>query len=199
MRAVVQTVSRASVTVEDEVVGAITDGLLVLVGDVQQARLVEEIAHQLHSDRQAVHEPARQAHRRAAREIGRDGVDVVQVHRHRVVHLRVQLERDVRRGRPEDEVALLEDLAEEGHVLPQKILEWRQFSKLRSTYTDALPAHILPDTGRVHTSYALAATPTGRLSSSEPKLQKIPIRTEARRKIRRAFVAEPGLKLVSAE
>jgi len=94
---------------------------------------------------------------------------------------------------------VLEDLAEEGHVLPQKILEWRQLSKLRSTYTDALPNHIDPATGRVHTSYALAATPTGRLSSSDPNLQNIPIRTEEGRKIRRAFVAEKGFQLVSAD
>jgi DNA polymerase-1 len=94
---------------------------------------------------------------------------------------------------------VLEDLAEEGHELPQKILEWRQFSKLRSTYTDALPEFVNRETGRVHTSYALAATPTGRLSSSDPNLQNIPIRTEAGRKIRRAFVAEKGFKLVSAD
>jgi DNA polymerase-1 len=94
---------------------------------------------------------------------------------------------------------VLEDLAEEGHELPSKILEWRQLSKLRSTYTDALPNFINPETGRVHTSYALAATPTGRLSSSDPNLQNIPIRTEEGRKIRRAFVAEKGMKLVSAD
>src|SRR5690606_32708160 len=78
---------------------------------------------------------------------------------------------------------ILEDLAEEGHELPQKILEWRQFSKLRSTYTDALPEYVNRETNRVHTSYALAATPTGRLSSSDPNLQNTPIRTEAGRKI----------------
>jgi DNA polymerase-1 len=94
---------------------------------------------------------------------------------------------------------VLEDLAEEGHELPQKILEWRQLTKLRSTYTDALPNFINKETGRVHTSYALAATPTGRLSSSDPNLQNIPIRTEEGRKIRRAFVAEKGMKLVSAD
>jgi DNA polymerase-1 len=93
----------------------------------------------------------------------------------------------------------LEDLAEQGHELPRKILDWRQVSKLRSTYTDALPGYVNPDTHRVHTSYALAATPTGRLSSSEPNLQNIPIRTEEGRKIRRAFVASPGMKLVSAD
>ena len=93
----------------------------------------------------------------------------------------------------------LEDLAEQGHALPRKILDWRQVSKLRSTYTEALPTYVNPTTHRVHTSYALAATSTGRLSSSEPNLQNIPVRTEEGRKIRRAFVAAPGMKLVSAD
>jgi DNA polymerase I len=94
---------------------------------------------------------------------------------------------------------VLDELAEQGHMLPQKILEWRQLTKLKSTYTDALPNHINPTTKRVHTSYALAATPTGRLSSSEPNLQNIPVRTEEGRKIRRAFVAAPGYRLASAD
>ena len=93
----------------------------------------------------------------------------------------------------------LEELAEQGHQLPRKILDWRQVSKLRSTYTEAVPNHVNPTTHRVHTSYALAATSTGRLSSSEPNLQNIPIRTEEGRKIRKAFVAAPGMKLVSAD
>ncbi len=93
----------------------------------------------------------------------------------------------------------LEELAEQGHELPRKILDWRQVSKLRSTYTEALPTYINPTTGRVHTSYALAATTTGRLSSSEPNLQNIPVRTEDGRKIRKAFIASPGMKLVSAD
>ena len=93
----------------------------------------------------------------------------------------------------------LEELAEQGHKLPQVILDWRQVSKLRSTYTEALPNYVNPQSQRVHTSYALAATSTGRLSSSEPNLQNIPIRTEDGRKIRRAFVAAPGMKLVSAD
>jgi DNA polymerase I len=93
----------------------------------------------------------------------------------------------------------LEELAEMGHELPQKILDWRQVSKLKSTYTDALPGYVNPTTHRVHTSYALAATTTGRLSSSEPNLQNIPIRTEDGRKIRKAFVADAGHKLVSAD
>jgi DNA polymerase-1 len=94
---------------------------------------------------------------------------------------------------------VLDDLAEQGHALPRKVLDWRQVSKLKSTYTDALPGYVNPQTHRVHTSYALAATPTGRLSSSEPNLQNIPIRTEEGRKIRRAFIAVDGHKLVSAD
>lgn len=94
---------------------------------------------------------------------------------------------------------VLEDMAEQGHPLPAKILEWRQLSKLKSTYADALPTYLNPTTGRVHTSFALAATTTGRLSSSEPNIQNIPIRTEEGRKIRRAFIAAPGHKLVSAD
>ncbi len=93
----------------------------------------------------------------------------------------------------------LEDLAEQGHALPQKILDWRQVSKLKSTYTDALPGFVNPTTHRVHTNYALASTTTGRLSSSDPNLQNIPVRTEDGRKIRRAFIAAPGMKLVSAD
>src|SRR5262245_4248684 len=93
----------------------------------------------------------------------------------------------------------LEELAEQGHKLPQVILDWRQVSKLRSTYTEALPNYVNSRTSRVHTSYALASTSTGRLSSSEPNLQNIPIRTEDGRKIRRAFIASRGKKLVSAD
>ena len=94
---------------------------------------------------------------------------------------------------------LLDELAQAGHLLPEKILEWRQLSKLKSTYTDSLQQHMHPETKRVHTSYALASTTTGRLSSSEPNLQNIPIRTEAGRKIRRAFVAPAGSKIISAD
>jgi DNA polymerase-1 len=95
--------------------------------------------------------------------------------------------------------SVLDDLAAEGHELPSRIVDWRQLSKLKSTYSDALPGFVNPATERVHTSYALAATTTGRLSSSEPNLQNIPVRTEAGRKIRKAFVAEQGMKLVSAD
>jgi DNA polymerase I len=95
--------------------------------------------------------------------------------------------------------SILDDLAEQGHDFAKKILEWRQVSKLKSTYTDALPTYVNPQTHRVHTTYALAATTTGRLSSNEPNLQNIPVRTEDGRKIRRAFIATPGHKLVSAD
>jgi DNA polymerase I len=94
---------------------------------------------------------------------------------------------------------LLDELAQAGHELPAKILEWRQLAKLKSTYTDTLQEHMNPETQRVHTSFALAATTTGRLSSSDPNLQNIPIRTEAGRKIRRAFVAPEGQKIISAD
>ena len=94
---------------------------------------------------------------------------------------------------------ILEELADQGHDLPKRILEWRQISKLKSTYADALPDFVNTETKRVHTSFSLAATTTGRLSSSDPNVQNIPVRTEEGRKIRAAFVATPGHKLVSAD
>lgn len=94
---------------------------------------------------------------------------------------------------------VLEELAAEGRELPRAILNWRGLSKLKSTYTDALPLAINPDTGRIHTSYSLAATTTGRLASTDPNLQNIPIRTEDGRKIRTAFVPEKGNVLISAD
>ncbi|MCA6267528.1 MAG: DNA polymerase I, partial [Phenylobacterium sp.] len=97
------------------------------------------------------------------------------------------------------DASVLEELAAEGHALPRVLLDWRQLSKLKGTYTDALAAAIAPSTGRVHTSYALASTTTGRLSSTDPNLQNIPIRTEEGRKIRQAFVADPGRVLISAD
>ncbi|MBE7211071.1 MAG: DNA polymerase I, partial [Gluconacetobacter diazotrophicus] len=94
---------------------------------------------------------------------------------------------------------VLQGLAEQGHELPARILEWRQLAKLKSTYADALVEEINPDDDRVHTSYQMAITATGRLSSNEPNLQNIPIRTEEGGRIRRAFVAKPGHVLVSAD
>ena len=94
---------------------------------------------------------------------------------------------------------VLEGLAAQGHDLPRRVLDWRQLTKLRSTYTDALVAQINPETKRVHTSYAQAIASTGRLSSTDPNLQNIPIRTEEGRKIRQAFIADKGNVLLSAD
>lgn len=94
---------------------------------------------------------------------------------------------------------ILEKLAADGHALPEKVLEWRGLAKLKSTYTDSLQNEINQKTGRIHTSYSLAATTTGRLSSTDPNLQNIPIRTEEGRKIRNAFIPEKGYKLVAAD
>ena len=96
-------------------------------------------------------------------------------------------------------VDILEDLAAQGHSFPEKILEWRQLSKLKNTYTDALIEQIDHRTGRVHTTYSSTITSTGRLASSHPNLQNIPIRSEEGRKIRTAFVAKPGHKLLSLD
>ena len=97
------------------------------------------------------------------------------------------------------DASVLEELAAQGHALPKTLLDWRQLSKLKGTYTDALVQAISERTGRVHTSYALASTTTGRLSSNDPNLQNIPVRTEEGRKIRKAFIAEPGHVLISAD
>ena len=102
-------------------------------------------------------------------------------------------------GAMSTDASMLEELAAQGHDLPRTLLDWRQLSKLKGTYTDALTAAISPTSGRVHTSFSLAAATTGRLASSDPNLQNIPIRTEEGRKIRRAFIAEPGHVLISAD
>ena len=95
--------------------------------------------------------------------------------------------------------AVLEDLAFKGHKLPRIVLDWRQLTKLKNTYTDALPEHLNAKTNRVHTSFLLAATTTGRLASSEPNLQNIPIKTEDGKEIRKAFIAERNHSLISAD
>jgi DNA polymerase-1 len=97
------------------------------------------------------------------------------------------------------DASVLQTLADQGHELPAQVLEWRQLAKLKSTYADALVGQINPETGRVHTSFAMAIASTGRLSSTDPNLQNIPVRTEEGSRIRRAFIAEPGHVLVSAD
>ena len=94
---------------------------------------------------------------------------------------------------------VLEELAAQGHELPARVLDWRLISKLKSTYTDTLQQAINPETGRVHTSYSITGAATGRIASTDPNLQNIPVRTEEGRRIREAFVAEPGNVLVSLD
>ena len=103
------------------------------------------------------------------------------------------------KGAPSTNEEVLEELAQEGHIVPKLLMEHRGLSKLKSTYTDKLPQMINPKTGRVHTSYHQAVTATGRLSSSDPNLQNIPIRNEEGRRIRQAFIAREGYKIVAAD
>ena len=95
--------------------------------------------------------------------------------------------------------SVLEDLAFKGHEFPQLVLDWRQISKLKNTYSDTLPEHLNNKTNRIHTSFLLAATTTGRLASSDPNLQNIPIKTEDGRDIRKAFIADENKTLISAD
>ncbi|MEX5321569.1 DNA polymerase I [Pseudomonas shirazica] len=103
------------------------------------------------------------------------------------------------KGQPSTAEAVLDELAEQGYPLPEVLMQYRSLSKLKSTYTDKLPGQINPRTGRIHTSYQQAVAATGRLSSSDPNLQNIPIRTAEGRRIRQAFVASPGYKLLAAD
>jgi len=107
--------------------------------------------------------------------------------------------RKTKTGAWSTDVDVLEEVAAQGHPIAQKVLEWRGLAKLRGTYTEALPGYINPKTGRVHTSYAMASTSTGRLASTDPNLQNIPVRTEEGRRIRQAFIAAKGTKLISAD
>jgi DNA polymerase-1 len=103
------------------------------------------------------------------------------------------------KGQPSTAEPVLVQLAEDGHEMPNLILEYRSLAKLKSTYTDSLPKQINPDTGRVHTSYQQAVASTGRLSSTEPNLQNIPVRTPEGRRIRQAFIADDGHQLLAAD
>ncbi|HEX3673280.1 MAG TPA: DNA polymerase I [Rhizomicrobium sp.] len=107
--------------------------------------------------------------------------------------------RKTKTGAWSTDVDVLEELAAQGHSIATKVLSWRQLAKLRGTYTEALPTYVNPVTHRVHTSFAMAAASTGRLASTDPNIQNIPIRTEEGRRIRRAFIAAPGSKLISAD
>ena len=113
--------------------------------------------------------------------------------------LKIAALKKTRKGGFATSAAVLEDLTFKGHKLPRLILDWRQVSKLKNTYSDSLPEHINPNTNRVHTSFLLAATTTGRLASSDQNLQNIPIKSEDGKDIRKAFIAERGHTLVSAD
>ncbi len=113
--------------------------------------------------------------------------------------LKIAALKKTRKGSFATNASVLEDLAFKGHEFPKLILDWRQVSKLKNTYSDALPEHINPTTKRVHTSFLLAATTTGRLASSDPNLQNIPIKSEDGKDIRKAFIAEKGFTLISAD
>jgi len=113
--------------------------------------------------------------------------------------LKIATIKKTRKGGFATSAAVLGDLAFKGHKLPMVVLDWRQLTKLKNTYTDALPEHLNVKTNRVHTSFLLAATTTGRLASSEPNLQNIPIKTEDGKEIRKAFVAEKKHSLISAD
>jgi len=113
--------------------------------------------------------------------------------------LKIAVLKKTRKGSFATNAGVLEDLAFKGHKFPQLILDWRQVSKLKNTYADALPEHINLTTKRVHTSFLLAATTTGRLASSDPNLQNIPIKSEDGKDIRKAFIAEKDFTLISAD
>ena len=113
--------------------------------------------------------------------------------------LKISSLKKTKKGSFATSATVLEDLAFKGHELPQLVLDWRQTSKLKNTYSDSLPEHLNPKTNRVHTSFLLAATSTGRLASSDPNLQNIPIKTDDGRDIRKAFISEKNKKLISAD
>jgi len=113
--------------------------------------------------------------------------------------LKISSLKKTKKGSFATSASVLEDLAFKGHELPKLVLNWRHASKLKNTYSDSLPEHLNPKTNRVHTSFLLAATTTGRLASSDPNLQNIPIKTEDGKNIRKAFISEKNKKLISAD
>ncbi len=113
--------------------------------------------------------------------------------------LKISSLKKTKKGSFATSATVLEDLAFKGHDLPKLVLDWRQISKLKNTYSDSLPEHLNSKTNRIHTSFLLAATSTGRLASSDPNLQNIPIKTEDGRDIRKAFISEKNKKLISAD
>jgi len=113
--------------------------------------------------------------------------------------LKISSLKKTKKGSFATSASVLEDLAFKGHELPKLVLDWRQTSKLKNTYSDSLPEHLNSKTNRVHTSFLLAATTTGRLASSDPNLQNIPIKSEDGRDIRKAFISEKDKKLISAD
>ena len=113
--------------------------------------------------------------------------------------LKIAALKKTKKGSFATNAGVLEDLAFKGHNFPQLVLDWRQLSKLKNTYSDSLPEHINSLTKRVHTSFLLAATTTGRLASSDPNLQNIPIKSEDGKDIRKAFISEKGFTLISAD
>jgi len=113
--------------------------------------------------------------------------------------LKIAVLKKTKKGGFATSATVLEDLTFKGHKLPKLVLDWRQLTKLKNTYTDTLPEHVNSETNRVHTSFLLAATTTGRLASSEPNLQNIPIKTEDGKEIRKAFIAEKNFQLISAD
>ncbi len=113
--------------------------------------------------------------------------------------LKIAVLKKTKKGSFATSASVLEDLAFKGHKFPQLVLDWRQVSKLKNTYSDSLPEHINPDTKRVHTSFLLAATNTGRLASSDPNLQNIPIKSDDGKDIRKAFISEKDFTLISAD
>jgi DNA polymerase-1 len=113
--------------------------------------------------------------------------------------LKIAVLKKTKKGSFATNAGVLEELAFKGHKFPKLILDWRQVSKLKNTYSDALPEHLNPSTKRIHTSFLLAATTTGRLASSDPNLQNIPIKSEEGKDIRKAFIAEKGFTLISAD